>query len=238
MDTPAGSHAPHDATGEQRDLMGARQGDQDAVVRLLVRYRPLLRGVSRRYFLPAGDADDLLQEATLGFIKAVRDYQPELGVPFRPFAELCATRQVISAVKAATRQKHAVLNTAVSLNRPRHDEGDGETLVDIVTDSAATPEDTLVRREEAAAVAAAIREILSPYERDVVRHYLQGRSFAEIAAACGTHPKSVDNALWRVKHKLRRYFLQLDTDDQAQAAGPHRVPFPAYGIRADRPADA
>ncbi len=232
MDMPAASSAPSDPAVEQLDLIGARQGDQEAVARLLLRYRPLLRGVSRRYFLPAGDADDLLQEATVGFIKAVRDYQPGLGVPFRPFAELCATRQVISAVKAATRQKHAVLNGAVSLNRPRHDEGDGETLADTVPDQAATPEDTLVRREEAAAVAVAIREILSPYERDVVRHYLQGRSFAEIAAACGTHPKSVDNALWRVKHKLRRYFLQTGP------AVPRRAPLPARGIRTDRPADA
>jgi RNA polymerase sporulation-specific sigma factor len=183
----------------------ARSGDEGAMATLLARYTPLLRGVARRYFLPCGDADDLVQEATIGLLKAVRDYRPETGVPFRPFAELCVTRQVITAVKAATRQKHIPLNAALSLSRPLHE--DGGTLEEVLADGLAeSPEERALRREDSLALARAVATLLSPYERRVVGLYLEGRSFGEIAAACGTHVKSVDNALWRVKAKLRRHF--------------------------------
>ena len=193
---------------ERECLLLARQGQQDALLSLLESYRPLLRMIARRFFLPCGDVDDLLQEATIGFIKAIRDFQPDLGLPFRPFAELCAARQVITAVKTATRQKHLPLNTAISLNRPRYDD-DAATLEEFIPDGEAeSPEEMMVRLEEGAAVMAAVRDLLSPYERAVILHWLDGMSFQEIADACGTHLKSVDNALWRVKCKLRRHFTR------------------------------
>lgn len=186
----------------------AQAGDQDMLLLLLEHYRPLLRRIARGYFLPYGDTEDLLQEATLGFIKAVRDFEPARGIPFRPFAELCVTRQIITAVKTATRQKHLPLNTAISLSQPRFDEGD-QTLADVLPDRwAESPEDRLERLEEASALGAAVRDVLSPYERAVAVRYLEGMSFQQIADACGTHVKSVDNALWRVKCKLRRHLAR------------------------------
>lgn len=191
---------------DREDVARAAAGDEDALRALLHRYGPLLRILSRRYFLPNGEAEDVLQEATLGFLKAVRDYRPDHGVPFRAFAELCVSRQVISAVKAATRLKHLPLNRAVSLQRPEFEDG-AATLEELLPDPAAeSPEERLLRREESAALGQAIRSLLSPYERRVAECYLAGMSFEQIAAACGTHVKSVDNALWRIKGKLRRHF--------------------------------
>ena len=196
------------ASLEGNAVLRARGGDEGAMAGLLARYTPLLRTVARRYFLPDGEVEDLLQEATIGFLKAVRDYRAETGVPFRPFAELCATRQVITAVKTATRQKHLPLNAALSLSQPAYDDG-ARTLEDMLSDrSAESPEERAVRQEESSALAQAIEAALSPYERRVAFLYLEGRSFLDIASACGTHVKSVDNALWRVKSKLRRHFAE------------------------------
>lgn len=188
------------------EVRRARAGDQDALLRLLERYRPVLRAMCRRYFLPNGEPEDLLQEATIGLLKAVRDFRGELGVPFGPFVELCVTRQIITAVKGATRLKHAPLNRAVSLHVPRWDDGPRsieETIPDRASES---PEDRLLRLEEAEALAVAVDTLLSPYERRVIGCYLSGMSFQQTAEACGTHVKSVDNALWRIKGKLRRHF--------------------------------
>jgi RNA polymerase sporulation-specific sigma factor len=205
-------------TGEDRDggasvpatdeALAARAlgGDPDALMALLTRYRWMLRVLARRYFLPGGDVEDLIQEASLGFVRAVRDYRPQLGIPFRPFAELCATRQVITAVKSATRQKHQPLNSAVSLHRPRFSEDDDSPVLgEVLADGAApSPEQCLEDAEAWFEVRALMEETLSPYERRVFRCYLDGLSYQEIAETCGTHLKSVDNALWRVKCKLRR----------------------------------
>jgi len=194
-----------DELSDEALVAAAWAGDRDALLQLFERYRPVLRALAKRYFLPGGDVDDLLQEASLGLAKAVRDYRPELGIPFRPFAELCVTRQVITAVKTATRQKHIPLNTAISLQRPRFDEEDSPELGDALADKRVpSPEEQADSVERYREIIRWIKEVLSPYERKVIRCYMEGMSYQEIAAACGTHVKSVDNALWRVKCKLRR----------------------------------
>lgn len=150
---------------ESECIRNAQLGDEDALLDLLEHYRATLRSIARRYFLPYGDTDDLVQEATIGFIKAIRDFRPGLGLPFRPFAELCANRQIITAVKTATRQKHLPLNTAVSLARPRF-EDDSQTLADVVADDTTdSMEKMMVRLEESEVLSRAIRDVLSPYER-------------------------------------------------------------------------
>jgi len=200
-------------------VLRARGGDQDALLALLERYRPLLRVVSRRYFLPNGEPEDLLQEAMIGFLKAVRDYRGETGIPFRPFAELCATRQIITAVKTATRLKHVPLNRAISLNKPAFDDG-SHTLEELIPDQVTeSPEDRLLRLEESSTLIQAMDTLLSPYERKVIACYLEGMSFQQIADICGTHLKSVDNALWRVKCKLRRHYARADAVAAADAGG-------------------
>jgi RNA polymerase sporulation-specific sigma factor len=225
-----------EAPADEALVRRAREGDQDALLALLGRYRRLLRALARRYFLPWGELEDLLQEAALGFVKAVRDYAPEAGVPFRPFAELCVTRQVITAVKAATRQKHVPLNAAVSLQTPVLADDDAPTLAEVLADRGSpSPAE---RAEQAAAwaeVVALMEQTLSPFERRVVDAYLSGLSYEEIARALGTREKAVDNALWRVKGKLRRAFGAAGAGARgaarARQAGGEGLP-----SRVDRPA--
>jgi RNA polymerase sporulation-specific sigma factor len=203
---PPSSYAEGMGSGDEALVARAAAGDQDALLTLFHRYRYMLRSLARRYFLPWGDMEDLIQEASLGLLKAVRDYRTSSGVPFRPFAELCASRQVITAVKTATRLKHMPLNSAISLQRPRFTDEDGSAeLGDLLADNTVpSPEERLQQTQDWSEVSDLLVRVLSPYERTVIGAYLDGLSYQEIADRCGTHLKSVDNALWRVKCKLRR----------------------------------
>lgn len=193
------------ADGELARLF--QEGRTDALDVLLVRYRRFARSRSRSYFLVGGDADDLEQEALIGLYKAVRDYRPDHEVAFRPFGELCITRQVLSAIKAANRFKHQPLNTSVTLHGGG-DAGEDESraLEDRLPGPAAIedPAERLVGDEQVAALAAAMDAELSELETDVLRLYVAGRSYAEIADAVGRHAKAIDNAVQRIKRKLGR----------------------------------
>lgn len=183
----------------------AQAGDSDALSELLERYRRTMRFIAHRYFLPGADREDLLQEAALGMLKAARDYRPERNSAFRPFAELCIRRQIITAVKTATRLKHMPLNGAASLQRHLGVEDEGRTLLDVLDDRAGrSPETQVTDREAIRDLLAAIQAALSPYEFRVLAAYVHGLRYDAIADRLGTQPKSVDNALWRVKCKLRR----------------------------------
>lgn len=184
-----------------------QEGDADALDVLLTRYRRFARSRSRSYYLVGGDADDLEQEALIGLYKAVRDYRPDHEVAFRPFAELCITRQLLSAIKTANRHKHQPLNTSVSLHVSR-DAGDdeGRTLEERLPGPAATddPAERLLGDEQVAVLSAAMEAELSELEMEVLRLYVAGRSYVEIAEHVGRHAKSVDNAVQRIKRKLGR----------------------------------
>jgi len=185
----------------------ARGGDEAATTQLLLRYRAFARARARNYFLVGGDQDDLAQEAMIGLFKAIRDFSPGSGTPFRAFAELCITRQVLSAIRGATRHKHVPLNTSISLDLP----ADAGPVVPAVPPGpaavaadplAADPLAVVVAADELRRLRARLDASLSGLEAQVVDLYAEGRTYEEIADRLGRHVKAVDNALQRAKRKL------------------------------------
>ncbi len=184
----------------------ARLGDNDAQEYLINKYKNFVRAKARSYFLIGADKEDIIQEGMIGLYKAIRDFRPDKLSSFRAFAELCITRQIITAIKTATRQKHIPLNSYVSLNKPIYDEDSDRTLLDIISGTRVTdPEELVISREEFDDIEAKMGEILSSLEWKVLMYYLEGKSYQEIAVDLDRHVKSIDNALQRVKRKLERY---------------------------------
>ncbi|OPY59363.1 MAG: RNA polymerase sigma-H factor [Pelotomaculum sp. PtaU1.Bin065] len=184
----------------------AREGDDDALEFLINKYKNFVRAKARSYFLIGADREDIIQEGMIGLYKAIRDFRADKLSSFRAFAELCITRQIITAIKTATRQKHIPLNSYVSLNKPIYDEDSDRTLLDIISGSKiADPEELIVSKEEFDNIEEKMGEILSSLEWKVLMSYLEGKSYQEIAEDLKRHVKSIDNALQRVKRKLERY---------------------------------
>ncbi|NLY53575.1 MAG: RNA polymerase sporulation sigma factor SigH [Firmicutes bacterium] len=184
-------------------VAAAQNGDIGASEFLLKKYRPMIMGKARTYFIAGADRDDILQEGMIGLHKAVRDFCPSRGASFRPFAEMCITRQVITAVKAASRQKHAPLNYYLSLDKPIYSDGTDRHLLDVLPDHrVCDPEEMFLVREELADVWGSLRHLLSDFEYQVFMLYLGEQSYREIASALETTPKAVDNALCRAKRKI------------------------------------
>jgi RNA polymerase sporulation-specific sigma factor len=184
--------------------LSAQEGDDRAAEFLLNKYKNFVRSKARSYFLIGADHEDIVQEGMIGLFKAIRDYQLERS-SFRAFAELCITRQIITAIKTATRQKHIPLNSYVSLNKPIYDEESDRTLLDVITEGrVSSPEDLLIGQEDFSRIEGRIGEMLSDLEWEVLTAYLDGRSYQEISDELGRHVKSIDNALQRVKRKLEK----------------------------------
>ncbi len=181
-----------------------RAGDQDALSELLRRYRGFARSKARTYFLVGGDREDVIQEGMIGLYKAVRDFSSTSGASFRSFAELCITRQVLTAVKTATRQKHAPLNSYVSFDRPHDDDPQRTVGESLAVEDGADPLEMIVESDELARLQSAFDEVLSGLEVDVLQLYVDGRSYQEIAELLGRRVKSIDNAIQRIKRKLEQ----------------------------------
>ena len=183
-----------------------RTGDGEAERVLYDRYKRVVRSRARAYFLVGADREDLIQEGMIGLYKAVCDYAFDRQVSFFAFAELCITRQMISAIKGATRKKHLPLNTYVSLNRSVF-EGDSErTLMDMLASvRVSDPEETLLRNEREKALAQTMLSELTRLEQEALERYLRGDSYQQIALALGRSVKSVDNAIQRVRKKLEAH---------------------------------
>ena len=187
----------------------AQYGNVGALEYLINKYKNFVRAKARTYFLIGADREDIIQEGMIGLYKAIRDYRYDRQASFRAFAELCVTRQIITAIKTATRQKHIPLNSYVSLNKPVFDEESERTLGEVVTtEKDGNPEELFINQENLLDIESTMRKILSPLEQEVVDLYLEGKSYQEIAEQLDRHAKSVDNALQRVKRKLEQY---LDT---------------------------
>jgi RNA polymerase sporulation-specific sigma factor len=188
-------------------VVRAQGGDCQAQTVLLERYRRLVRAKGRGFFLVGGDAEDVQQEALIGLYKAIRDYQVDRQASFRAFAELCITRQIITAIKTATRQKHQPLNRYVSISAGRPDDEGGErTVEDLIDVRAVTdPADLVVSYERVDSMRAAMADMLSGLEVEVLQLYVDGKSYQEISEMLGRHVKSVDNALQRIKRKLDQH---------------------------------
>ncbi len=195
-------------TNERLDediALEAKQGDVEAQEYLINKYKNFVKAKAKSYFLIGADKEDIYQEGMIGLYKAIRDFKPDKLASFKAFAELCVTRQIITAIKTATRQKHIPLNTYVSLNKPIYDEESDRTLLDILsTVKICDPEELVISREEVLKIESDIQEVLSELELEVLNSYLQGKSYQEIACDLDRHSKSIDNALQRVKRKLEK----------------------------------
>ncbi|NTU71060.1 MAG: RNA polymerase sporulation sigma factor SigH [Coriobacteriia bacterium] len=202
-----GAFAHRTGTGRGADVglvVAARSGDQDASCELVRRYRGLIRSKARSYFLVGADRDDVIQEGMVGLFKAIRDYDPTRQASFHSFAELCVTRQIITAVKSATRRKHSPLNGYISLSRSTSMEEDGERLLSdiLAAKEICDPAEIVIAAWETNFIRTGVTDALSPFEAEVLKLYSNGRSYQQIADSLGRHTKAVDNALQRVKRKM------------------------------------
>lgn len=184
-------------------LTKLRGGDKEAEDVLYARYKQVVRSKARSYFLIGADREDIIQEGMIGLYKAVCDYEFDKQASFRAFADLCITRQIITAIKSATRKKHMPLNSYVSLNRSMYEGESERTLVDVISSAQVSdPEELFIGRENYEAMARSIDQVLSRLEKGALALYLQGYSYQQIADALQKTTKCVDNAIQRVKKKL------------------------------------
>ena len=211
MDCSAGDAVSLEFMPEEDIVESAKQGSTYALEYLMNKYRSFVRAKAKSYFLVGADRDDITQEGMIGLYKAIRDFRSDKLSSFRAFAELCITRQIITAIKTATRQKHIPLNSYVSLNKPIYDEESDRTLLDVLSGSKITdPEELMIHQEEFRDIESRMGELLSGLECQVLRYYLDGKSYQEIAEDLDRHVKSIDNALQRVKRKVERYLVERD----------------------------
>ena len=200
-------------TPDDEVVLQAQAGDGQALVFLLDKYKNFVRAKARSYFLIGADHEDIVQEGMIGLYKAIRDYKVDKQTSFRAFAELCVKRQIITAIKTATRQKHVPLNSYVSLNKPLYDEESDRTLLDVIEGRVTNPEDLFISKEGMDNIQRQIDTLLSDFEKQVLEAFLDGKSYQEIAEILGRHVKSIDNALQRVKRKLMHFLEQKSQDE-------------------------
>jgi RNA polymerase sporulation-specific sigma factor len=189
-----------------------REGDDRCLEVLLSRYRNFARSKARSFFLAGSDKEDVVQEGMIGLFKAIRDFDLEQETPFRAFAELCISRQILTAIKTANRNKHQPLNSSVSLDAPVYGDDTGERSVgdNIVAPVTSDPAEMVISAQEVEAIRDSMKGSLTELEGDVLRLYMDGKSYEEIAGALGNHVKSIDNALQRIKRKLQRHLQGRD----------------------------
>lgn len=190
---------------DEEVVMEAKTGNNKAQEYLISKYENFVKAKAKSYFLIGADKEDIYQEGMIGLYKAIRDFNPEKSTSFKAFAEICVTRQIITAIKTATRQKHIPLNTYVSLNKPIYEEESERTLLDVLSGlRISDPEELMISKEQIRFIEETISEVLSGLERKVLTSYLDGKSYQEIACDLERHSKSIDNALQRVKRKLEK----------------------------------
>ena len=196
-----------DQLDDSEIIMLVRQGNGPALDFLIQKYRTFVRIKASAYFLIGADHEDIVQEGMIGLYKAIRDYQDAHQTSFRAFADLCVKRQIITAIKAATRQKHIPLNSYISLDKPIYDEESERTLLDVLTnvEKIDDPEELVINQESRGLVEGKLIEMLSRFEWDVLYLYLDGRTYQEMSVELNRHTKAIDNALTRIKRKLERY---------------------------------
>ncbi|MGI6149112.1 MAG: RNA polymerase sporulation sigma factor SigH [Limnochordia bacterium] len=212
VNAPRRYYEVYESLSDEDIVEMARENDNIALEFLINKYKNFVRAKARSYFLIGADREDIIQEGMIGLYKAIRDFRADKLASFRAFAELCITRQIITAIKTATRQKHIPLNSYVSLNKPIYDEESDRTLLDVISGSRVTdPEELVISREEFVDIESKMGEFLSDLEWKVLMYYLEGKSYQEIADDLNRHVKSIDNALQRVKRKLERYLEKRET---------------------------
>ena len=187
-------------------VLKASKGDKIALEYIIKKYKNFVKAKAKSYFLIGADKEDIIQEGMIGLYKAIRDFDGNKTNSFKCFADICITRQIITAIKTSTRQKHIPLNSYVSLNKPIYDEESERTLLDIIATSIVSdPEELIISKEELKHIESKINELLSELEQEVLELYLNGKSYQYIADRLQRDVKSIDNALQRVKRKLEKH---------------------------------
>jgi RNA polymerase sporulation-specific sigma factor len=206
-----------DLTDEEIVRMAQEEHDAGATDYIVHKYRNFVKAKARSYFLIGADKEDIIQEGMIGLYKATRDFRGDKQASFRAFADLCVTRQIITAIKTATRQKHIPLNSYVSLNKPIYTDESERTLMDVVSAAPVSdPEELIISRENFADIELKMNEVLSDLEWQVLIAYLEGKSYNEMSQELHRHVKSIDNALQRVKRKLERYLEMRDKENNGK----------------------
>lgn len=200
------------------ELVSLAQTDNDEAMHVLVeRYKNFVRGKSRTYFLIGADKEDIIQEGMIGLFKAIRDFNPDKQAQFRSFAELCVTRQIITAIKSATRQKHIPLNSYISLSHPVYEDESEKTLLDLISvEYIMDPEQIFINQESLLMTEKRINEALSGFEKSVLELYINGKSYHEIAVILDKESKSIDNAIQRVKRKIAKQLENAKIEEKVQ----------------------
>jgi len=191
---------------DEQLLLQIKEGNNAALEQLINKYKNFVRSKAKTYFLVGADKEDIVQEGMIGLFKAIRDFKDDKMVSFKSFAEICVTRQIITAIKTATRQKHMPLNSYISLNKPVFEDDGERTLMETINhDTISDPELLFIGKEELARIEGKINEVLSSFELEVLYLYLQGKSYHDIAESLNKEVKSVDNALQRIKKKVEKF---------------------------------
>lgn len=201
----SGNYLEFQEKSDEEVVVEAKNGNTRAQDYIIKKYENFVKAKAKSYFLIGADKEDIYQEGMIGLYKAIRDFKLDKLTSFKAFAELCITRQIITAIKTATRQKHIPLNTYVSLNKPIYEEESERTLLDVLSGFRITdPEELFISAEQMGKMQDEIERVLSDLEQEVLKSYLDGKSYQEIACDLDRHAKSIDNALQRVKRKLEK----------------------------------
>lgn len=202
-----------DILSDEEIVVKAKAGDVLATDFIIEKYKNFVKSRARTYFLIGADKEDIIQEGMIGLYKAIRDYDSQKSASFRGFAEICITRQIITAIKTATRQKHIPLNSYISLNKPAYDEESERMMIDMIAEKENfNPEEIMITKEHFSSMLTKMSEVLSKFEWKVMNLFLDGKSYSEIAKRLDKSEKSIDNALQRIKKKVEKH-LQTSNEN-------------------------
>ena len=192
---------PYEAFSDEELIEKLRQGEDDITDYILEKYKPLVRKKTNAMYLIGGETEDLIQEGMIGLFKAIRDYKPDKDASFYHFAELCINRQLYSALEAWNRKKHQPLNSYISLSEQEHPDA---VAAELLVDKESGPEQTVIEQEVWEEYKKRLAQKLSRMENQVLQYYLDGNHYIQIAEMMGKSPKSIDNALQRIRQKIRQ----------------------------------
>ena len=192
---------PYEAFSDEELIEKLRQGEDDITDYILEKYKPLVRKKTNAMYLIGGETEDLIQEGMIGLFKAIRDYKPDKDASFYHFAELCINRQLYSALEASNRKKHQPLNSYISLS---DQEQQSAVAAEFLVDRERTPEQMVIEQELWEEYKKRLEQNLSKMENKVLQYYLDGNHYIQIAEIMGKSPKSIDNALQRIRQKIRQ----------------------------------
>ena len=196
---------------DKKFILKIKEGDEEALNKIMEKYKSFVYSKAKTFFIVGAEQEDIIQEGMIGLCKAIKGYDSNKDVSFSSFADLCIRRQIISAIKASTRQKHIPLNSYLSLNKNTFDEDtDREVIEQLDMDTVPDPLETITKKETYRSIELKMSEILSDFEQQVFNEYLNGESYVNIASKLNSHVKAVDNAIQRIKKKVEKHIAEED----------------------------